>query len=278
LGTTENCPEIFSMSQQKHRRPRRNFTIREGGYITKSQLGKRGTILSESQLLDFEVKRELGRKVGNVTVITVEDLNAVRLFRYKDIEKAEKALMLENFHDVSMRKRFCEIWNIEIEEHPDTHFSYEELLERGHWTPERVERFLSFESFAMTFLGGRLTYPIYLKSDVRKVERSDDYKILWQTEKQQKAAKRKAIREKEKITPTRLISERGWTKGLINELLGEPDLFVDNPHYKSAAPMRLYFLDRVKHIEQTSDVFKSRRKDRQKSPIKKRNPSNYPNT
>ena len=75
-----------------------------------------------------------------------------------------------------------------------------------------------------------------------------------------------------------LISERGWTKGLINELLGEPDLFVDNPHYKSAAPMRLYFLDRVKHIEQTSDVFKARRKDRQKSPIKQRNQSNYRNT
>ena len=266
------------MSQQKHRRPRRNFTIREGGYITKSQLGKRGTILSESQLVDFEVERKLGRKVRNVTVITVEDLNAVRLFRYKDIEKAEKELMLENIHDVSMRSRFCEIWDIEIEVHPDTYFSHEELLARGHWTPERVNKFLSSESFSMTFLGGCLTYPIYLKSDVRKVERSDAYKILWQTEKQQKAAKRKAVREKEKITPTRLISERGWTKGLINELLGEPDLFVDNPHYKSAAPMRLYFLDRVKHIEQTSDVFKARRKDRQKSPIKKKNQPNYPNS
>ena len=39
--------------------------------------------------------------------------------------------MLENFHDVSMRKRFCEIWNIEMEAHPDTHFSHEELLRRG---------------------------------------------------------------------------------------------------------------------------------------------------
>ena len=53
----------------------------------------------------------------------------------------------------------------------------------------------------MTFLGGRLTYPIYLKSDVRKVERSDAYKMLWQTEKQQKAAARKAVREKEKDHP-----------------------------------------------------------------------------
>ena len=262
------------MKQQKHR----NFTVRKGGYITKSQLGKRGTILSESQLLEFEVERKLGKTTGDVTVITLEDLNAVRLFRYNDIEKAEKEFMLENFNDVSMRIKFCEIWNIEMEVHPDTHFSHEELLRRGHWTPERVDRFLSCESFSMTFLGGRLTYPIYLKSDVRKVERSDDFKILWQTEKQQKAAARKAIREKEKITPTRLISERGWTKGLINELLGEPDVFVDNPHYKSAAPMRLYFLDRVKHIEQTSDVFKARRKDRQKFPIKKRKQPNYPNT
>ncbi len=257
------------MEQQKHRRSTRNFTIRKGGYITKSQLGKRGTILSESQLFDFEVERKLGRTVDGVTVITLEDLNTVRLFRYNDIEKAEKKLMIENFHDVSMRRRFCEIWNIEIEEHPDTHFSYEELLERGHWTPERVNRFLSPESFSITFLGGRLTYSIYLKSDVRKVERSEDYKMLWQTEKQQKAAARKAVREKEKITQSRLISERGWTKGLIRELLGEPDVFLDNPHYKSAAPMRLYFLDRVKQIEQTSDVFKSRRKDRRKSETKK---------
>ena len=53
------------MKQQKHRKPARNFTIRKGGYITKSQLGKRGTILSESRLLDFEVeKRKLGRTMG----------------------------------------------------------------------------------------------------------------------------------------------------------------------------------------------------------------------
>ena len=265
------------MKQQKHQKPARNFTVRKGGYITKSQLGKRGTILPESQLLDFEVERKLGRTVGDVTVITIEDLNAVRLFRYNDIQKAEKELMLENFHNVSMREKFCEIWNIEMEIHPDTHFSHEELLRRGHWTPERVNRFLSCESFSITFLGGRLTYPIYLKSDIRKVERSDDFKTLWQTEKEQKAAARKAVQEKEKITQTRLISERGWTKGLINELLGEPDVLVDNPHYKSAAPMRLYFLDRVKDIEQTSEVFKSRRKDRQKSPIKKRKQPNYPN-
>ena len=37
--------------------------------------------------------------------------------------------------------------------------------------------------------------------------------MLWQTEKQQKAAARKAVREKEKITQALLISERGWTKG-----------------------------------------------------------------
>ena len=262
------------MEQQKQRKPARNFTVRKGGYITKSQLGKRGTILSDAQLLDFEVERKLGTRMGDVTVITIEDLNTVRLFRYNDIEKAEKELMLENFHDVSMRERFCEIWNIEMEVHPDTHFSREELLRRGHWTPERIDRFLSCESFSFTFLGGRLTYLIYLKSDVRKVERSDDYKMLWQTEKRERAAARKAVREKEKITQTRLISERGWTKGLINELLDEPDVLVDNPHYKSAAPMRLYFLDRVKHIEQTSDVFKSRRKDRRKSPIKNRNQPN----
>lgn len=53
------------------------------------------------------------------------------------------------------------------------------------------------------------------------------------------------------ITPTRLKGERNWTDGAIHKFLGEPDEFTDNPHYRSAAPMRLYTLERVCATEAT---------------------------
>ena len=48
-----------------------------------------------------------------------------------------------------------------------------------------------------------------------------------------------------RITVSRLRSEFGWTDTLIARHLGEPDAETPNPHYRSAAPMRLYLLDRV---------------------------------
>jgi len=42
------------------------------------------------------------------------------------------------------------------------------------------------------------------------------------------------------------LRERGWTEAMIRDLLGKPDLCVDNPHYKSAGPMRLW---RVRAVE-----------------------------
>jgi hypothetical protein len=41
----------------------------------------------------------------------------------------------------------------------------------------------------------------------------------------------------------------------MKELLGVPDKFADNPHYRSAAPMRLYERERVLALEK-SDAFK----------------------
>jgi hypothetical protein len=46
------------------------------------------------------------------------------------------------------------------------------------------------------------------------------------------------------ITPTGLRAE-GWTDTLISKFLGDPDVLTKNPHYKSAAPMRLYYRSRV---------------------------------
>jgi hypothetical protein len=45
------------------------------------------------------------------------------------------------------------------------------------------------------------------------------------------------------------LQARGWTATLMRRFLGEPDRTVDNPHYKSAAPMRLYWLARVVEAE-----------------------------
>jgi hypothetical protein len=56
------------------------------------------------------------------------------------------------------------------------------------------------------------------------------------------------------------LRERGWTEVMIRDLLGEPDLRVDNPHYSSAAPMRLWRLHRAEAAEATSEF--ARRRER----------------
>jgi hypothetical protein len=45
------------------------------------------------------------------------------------------------------------------------------------------------------------------------------------------------------------LKDRGWTESMIRDLLGDPDLYADNPHYKTAAPMRLWRLQRVEAAE-----------------------------
>ena len=49
------------------------------------------------------------------------------------------------------------------------------------------------------------------------------------------------------------LKYRGWTEGNIKNFLGEPDLLVKNPHYRSAAEMKLYSIDRVVSIESTDE-------------------------
>lgn len=50
------------------------------------------------------------------------------------------------------------------------------------------------------------------------------------------------------LSQSKLI-ERGWTKTMIDQVLGEPDMFKPNPAYKSAAPMRLYSIYRIEAAE-----------------------------
>ena len=50
------------------------------------------------------------------------------------------------------------------------------------------------------------------------------------------------------------LKERGWTEAMIRDLLGEPDRYVDNPHYKSSGQMRLWRLQRAEAAEAGAGV------------------------
>jgi hypothetical protein len=45
------------------------------------------------------------------------------------------------------------------------------------------------------------------------------------------------------------LRHRGWTEAMIRDLLGQPDVLTDNPHYKTAAPRRLWRLRKVEAAE-----------------------------
>lgn len=49
------------------------------------------------------------------------------------------------------------------------------------------------------------------------------------------------------------LKERGWTEAMIRDLLGDPDLLVDNPHYKKSGQWRLWRLQRAEAIEATAE-------------------------
>jgi len=59
------------------------------------------------------------------------------------------------------------------------------------------------------------------------------------------------------LLPTSALKERGWTDSLIKKFLGEPDEKRENPHYRSAAPMRMYNPDRVQSVEATDDFLEA---------------------
>lgn len=63
------------------------------------------------------------------------------------------------------------------------------------------------------------------------------------------------MKEPQFISKAGLIGKRNWTEKLVKMFMPHPDKEAKNPHYKSAAPMKLYSLDRVERIEQ-SELFK----------------------
>lgn len=62
------------------------------------------------------------------------------------------------------------------------------------------------------------------------------------------------FRQCKTVTKSTLIRERGWTEGLLKKYEFTPDLEVENPHYRGAAPMLLYQLNRVAYIERDEEI------------------------
>ena len=49
------------------------------------------------------------------------------------------------------------------------------------------------------------------------------------------------------------LLRRGWTHGLIEKLLGDPDQLEPNPHHRGGPKMKLYARSRVLEAEAASE-------------------------
>lgn len=66
---------------------------------------------------------------------------------------------------------------------------------------------------------------------------------------------------------SQLVKNRGWTKTLIQKFLGEPCATCPNPHYRGAAPMKLYRKDNVLDVEQLSSFIEAKAEAAQHSAL-----------
>ena len=68
-----------------------------------------------------------------------------------------------------------------------------------------------------------------------------------------KSKRKERVMEVKYISQSEIIKSRNWTIGLIKKHLIEPDLIKSNPHYKGSNKMRLFLLERVDLIENSSE-------------------------
>src|SRR4051794_5305633 len=59
--------------------------------------------------------------------------------------------------------------------------------------------------------------------------------------------------ENPKMVSVAGLMARGWTTTMIAPLLGEPEKYAPNPHYRNAPVMRLYSFERVKTLEASAE-------------------------
>ena len=49
------------------------------------------------------------------------------------------------------------------------------------------------------------------------------------------------------------LKNRGWSNGMIDVFYNKPTYSVQNPHYSTASPMKLYSITKVKRIERQQE-------------------------
>ena len=63
------------------------------------------------------------------------------------------------------------------------------------------------------------------------------------------------------ICKSDLKSKRGWTDMMIKKFLPTCDLEKKNPHYRHAAPILLYSMEKVEQIENSIDFIETAKKN-----------------
>lgn len=124
---------------------------------------------------------------------------------------------------------------------PETVLPEAFLIRYCGWTSEDVKTIPPSEKKAFRFgPAGRKSVKGYVLADVLKCERTKAFKARHDTPLN--------------MTESRLKSEYFFTDSLLKKWLGEPDSIVANPHYGSAAPMRLHRIGKILLLRTLPDV------------------------
>lgn len=77
---------------------------------------------------------------------------------------------------------------------------------------------------------------------------------------------KKSTRSKKDVLLSRSqLKDRGWTESIIKKFLPEPDMVKKNPIYSSAAPMKLYNIEKVKRVEKNIEFKRATEKSKIRS-------------
>ena len=80
-----------------------------------------------------------------------------------------------------------------------------------------------------------------------------------------KRIKTDEYKEKEEFLNKSKLKERGWTESMLKKILEQPDREIPNPIYKSASPVMLYSMARIKKAELSEDFENYKKKAEKRS-------------